>query len=270
MKAEIVKVLKPLREFLSPHLDKGEKMAVSITSGDNGLDVVLKGKGDIDLNMRMDIASFAEENDLARVCWNDTSMKKPYFELLAERRKPYVTITGNKIFFPEGAFLQATEQGQDALVSVMLDAISECNKVLDLFSGCGTFSVAAVKDANVHAVENNESMFSALKLSANQMTNIKQLTTELRDLFLRPMLPHELNEYDAAIIDPPRIGAHQQIEEVVNSDLQKVVMVSCNPITFSRDAATLVSAGFQMGALTPVDQFLYSSHLEIISTFTRP
>jgi 23S rRNA (uracil1939-C5)-methyltransferase len=262
-------LIKPLQVLLSGLLKKKDQMSVSLTAGDNGVDLVLKGKGEISLDLRMDLAEFADKNDLARISWFNTKLKHPEHELLAERKKPYVTFEGNKVFFPEGSFLQATPQGQNALIKAMLAGTEGAKRVVDLFSGCGTFSIAAARHANVHAVENNEDMLSALKNSANQMTNIKMVTTELRDLFLRPLLPHELNQYDVAIIDPPRAGAKHQMTEILNSDIKKLVMISCNPLTFARDVQDLVNAGFMMGAVTPVDQFLYSSHLEIVSVFTR-
>lgn len=266
---EIKALITPTKKLISGLLKKKEKMSVSITMGDNGIDLILKGKGDIDLNLRMDLAEFAEKNDLARISWFDSSPKNNRYELLAERRKPFVTFEGNKVFFPEGSFLQATKQGQDALIRAMLDGITGAHKVVDLFSGCGTFSIAAAKFANVHAVENNKEMLTALKVSSNQMSDIKQVSTELRDLFLRPLLPHELNNYDVAIIDPPRAGAKHQMAEILQSDLKKLVMISCNPITFSRDVESLTQAGFKMGTVTPVDQFLFSPHLEIISVFEK-
>ncbi|MEZ5758489.1 MAG: 23S rRNA (uracil(1939)-C(5))-methyltransferase RlmD [Emcibacteraceae bacterium] len=266
---QITSFIEPLKKYLRKNLGHKQKMTIQITKADNGLDVVFKGNGEVDLNMRMDLAAFAEENDLARISWFDTKLKKPFYEILAERRKPFVTFEGNKVFFPEGAFLQATEHGQNVLISAMLDGIKGATRVVDLFSGCGTFSIAAANHANVHAVENNEEMLEALKSSANQLGGIKRVTTELRDLFLRPLLPHELDNFDVAIIDPPRAGARHQMVEIINSKLKKLVMVSCNPVTFSRDVQNLIEAGFKMGAVTPVDQFLYSAHLEIIATFER-
>ena len=266
---DIAALIMPIKKLLTGLLKKKEKMSAAITMGENGIDLILRGKGDIDLSLRMDLAEFAEKNDLARISWFDTSNKNSRYELLAERRKPFVKFEGNKVFFPEGSFLQATKQGQVSLIRAMLDGIEGAKRIVDLFSGCGTFSIAAAKYANVHAVENNEEMLTALKLSANQMTDIKQVTTELRDLFLRPLLPHELNEYDVAIIDPPRSGAKHQMTEILKSDIKKLVMISCNPLTFARDVQSLIDAGFQMGAVTPIDQFLYSPHLEIISIFEK-
>jgi 23S rRNA (uracil1939-C5)-methyltransferase len=112
-------------------------------------------------------------------------------------------------------------------------------------------------------------MLSALKSSSNIMTGIKQITTELRDLFMRPLLPHELDKFDVAIIDPPRAGAKHQIQEIINSKIKTLVMVSCNPLSFARDVQDLSLAGFKMGSVTPVDQFLFSPHLEIITIFKR-
>ncbi len=266
---EIMNFIGPLRDFLKNTLEAKQKMSVQITSGDNGLDVTFNGKGEAGLNMLMDLAKFAEDNDLARISWYDRSLKNPYFETLAERRKPFVTFEGNKVYFPAGAFLQATEAGQNALTRIMLEGIEGASRVVDLFSGCGTFSIAAARHAKVHAVENNEDMLTSLKTSANQMQGIKQVTTELRDLFLRPLLPHELNEYDVVIIDPPRAGAKHQMQEILDSDIQRLVMISCNPITFARDVQDLEGAGFTMGSVTPVDQFIFSPHLEIISVFHR-
>ncbi len=269
LETRIANFINPLRLFLSKLLKKQQKMIIQITNGKNGLDVIFKAKGEISLDMRMDLASFAAENDLARISWFDTGLKKPYYELLAELRKPYVFFQGKKAFFPEGAFLQATVEGQQTLTEVMLSALQGVDTVVDLFSGCGTFSIAAAKTANVHAVENNEDMLNALKNSAKLMTDIRKVTTELRDLFLRPLLPHELNEYDVAIIDPPRAGARNQMTEIMNSDLKKLIMISCNPVSFAREARNLVKAGFKMGTVIPVDQFLFTSHLEIICIFER-
>ena len=267
--SEIVNFISPLKVFLKTLLNNKQKMSIQITRGDNGLDVAFKGKGDVDLNLRMDLATFAQENDLARVSWFDTSLKKPYYEMLAELKKPYVTFEGNKVFFPQGAFIQATEQGQQTLINIMLESLQDGSHVVDLFSGCGTFSIAAAQTANVHAVENNKEMLSALKSSSNIMTGIKQITTELRDLFMRPLLPHELDKFDVAIIDPPRAGAKHQIQEIINSKIKTLVMVSCNPLSFARDVQDLSLAGFKMGSVNPVDQFLFSPHLEIITIFKR-
>jgi len=244
-------------------------MAVQINLAENGLDVILEGAGEPDLDLRMDIAAFAEAQDVARICWQDIKLKNPYHEILCERRKPCVTFDGRQVFIPPGSFLQATESGEAALTRFMKQALGDADRVVDIFAGCGTFTVALIGTHGVHAVEGDKEMVAALKSSAHQMGKIRALTTEVRDLFLRPLLPHELNNYDAVVIDPPRAGARDQIEEIAKSSIASLVMVSCNPATFARDARVLVDAGFIMGDILPVDQFLYSPHLEIIASFRR-
>lgn len=266
---KIADFIGPLRAFLGRQLNLRDKMAVQVNCADNGLDVILEGKGDPDLNLRMDIAEFAESQDLARICWFDTSLKKSFYEILAERRQPFVTFSGRAIYLPPGAFLQATKEGEDILCHTVVSALADADKVVDVFSGCGTFAVTLAGKKSIHAVDSSHDMVEALVKSTNQMTDLRKFTTEIRDLFLRPLLPHELNEFDAAVIDPPRAGAREQVEEIAHSALKKVVMISCNPATFSRDARTLVDAGFEMGRIIPVDQFLYSPHLEVISIFVR-
>jgi len=270
LRPEIVDLVAPLRDFLGPQLTPRQKMAVQINLAENGLDIILEGTGEPDLDLRMDIAAFAEAEDIARICWLDTKLKKPFHEILCERRKPRVTFDGRRVFPPPGAFLQATAEGEAALSRFMKGALGDADRIVDLFAGCGTFTVALIGDHAVHAVEGDREMVEALEKSARQMGAIRNLTTEARDLFLRPLLPHELNGFDAAVIDPPRAGARDQAAEIARSDLEKVVMISCNPATFARDARILVEGGFVMGDILPVDQFLYSAHLEVIATFSRP
>ena len=244
-------------------------MNIQITSTENGLDVILEGAGEPDLDLRMDIAAFAEEQDVARICWQDVKLKKPFLEILSERRQPYVSFVGRKVYLPPGSFLQATKEGEAALTRHMKQALKEADKIVDIFAGCGTFTVAMIEDYAVHAVEGKEDMVRALKQSSHQMGKIRNLTTEVRDLFLRPLLPHELNKYDGLILDPPRAGARDQVQEIANSDMTNIVMMSCNPATFARDARILVDAGFVMGDILPVDQFLYSPHIELVAGFRR-
>jgi len=269
MEPKIVAFLAPLRKFLGGQLKKRQKMKVQINLADNGLDVILETAGEPDLDLRMDIAAFAEMQDIARICWLDTKLKKPSHEILCERRKPSVTFAGRQVFPPPGAFLQATRQGEAALSHYMKEALKDVGKVADIFAGCGTFTMALIGDHAVHAVDGNLKMVTALKNSAHQMGKIRALTTEVRDLFLRPLLPHELKKYDGLVLDPPRAGAKDQVEEIINASVESLVMISCNPATFARDARALVDAGFIMGDILPVDQFLYSPHIEVIAEFKR-
>lgn len=269
MKDEITELVPSLRRFLNKILKNQDKMAIQVTLCENGLDVVFESKGEPDLDLRMEIASFAELNDIARISWFDNGLKKPQYERLCERRKPFVRFGSRKVMTPPGSFLQATKEGEAALSRIALSFLKNCENIVDIFAGCGTFGVAALSRLNVHAVEYSVEMTNALRDSANLLKGTKKLTTEIRDLYLRPLNEFELNEFDGAIIDPPRAGAKAQVEEVIRSSITKIVMISCNPATFARDARMLVDAGFKMGTVTPVDQFLYSPHLEIIACFER-
>ncbi|MCF8474132.1 MAG: hypothetical protein K9G26_05480 [Emcibacter sp.] len=266
---KILALTDDLRKFLGKALAKNQKMAIQVNLADNGLDIVFEMAGEPDLEMRMDSAAFADVQDIARICWLDTRLKKPFNEILCERRKPYVTFDGRQVYIPSGAFLQATKEGEEALSGYVKHALKNVGKIVDIFSGCGTFAIALISDHGVHAVDGNLEMVTALKNSANRMGRIRNLTTEVRDLFLRPLLVHELKNYDGVVIDPPRAGAREQIEEIAKSDIKNIVMISCNPATFARDARRLVDGGFIMGDILPVDQFLYAAHLEVVASFSR-
>ncbi len=270
MAPEIMAVIDPVRKFLKPRIAKYRKMTVQVTLADNGLDIILEGAGEPDLDLRMDIAGFAEAQDIARLCWQDRRPKKPFAEILCERRKPRVTFDGRQVFIPPGSFLQATREGEAALTRFVKAALGPADRIVDIFAGCGTFTAALIGDHAVHAVDGNQDMITALTSSCHQMGRIRTLTSEVRDLFLRPLLPHELKKYDAAILDPPRAGARDQVAEIIKSAMANLVMISCNPATFARDARVLVEGGFIMGDIQPVDQFLYSPHLELIAPFRRP
>ncbi len=266
---EIMAFIEPLRKFLGQQLTRRQKMNIQINLAENGLDIILEGRGEPDLDLRMDMAAFAEDQDIARICWQDMKLKKPYHEILCERRKPYVVFAGRQVYLPPGSFLQATRAGEEALINFVQTSLVDADRLVDIFAGCGTFTVAMIGDHGVHAVEGDGEMVAALQKSSRQMGKIRALTTEVRNLFLRPLLPRELNGFDGLIIDPPRAGAQAQIQEIVKSDIEKLVMISCNPASFARDARLLVDGGFIMGDILPIDQFLYSPHLEIAVRFNR-
>ncbi|WP_321389161.1 hypothetical protein [Emcibacter sp.] len=269
LKPEIVDLLPALRKFLGQVMDLRQKMAVEITAAENGLDILLESRGEPSLDLRMDVAAFADSHDIARISWKDMSLKKPLAEMLSERRQPWVTFGGRKIFIPPGTFLQATKEGETALVSRMTPHLKEGGKLVDIFAGVGTFSVPALEKMAVHVLEGSAEMVAALQKSINLTPPTRPFSAEVRDLFIRPYLRHELAGFDVAVIDPPRAGAREQVAELAASTVPTIVMVSCNPATFARDARTLVDGGYSMGPVTPVDQFLWSSHLEVVSVFTR-
>ena len=168
---------------------------------------------------------------------------------------------------PPGAFLQATAEGEAALLSDVMDITRGAGRIVDLFAGCGTFSFPLASTAQVHAVEGDRAMTDALDAGWRAATGLKQVTTEARDLFRRPLLPDELSRFDAAVLDPPRAGAEAQVAELVKSGIATIAYVSCNPVTFARDAAVLAMSGYRIERLRVVDQFRWSAHIEIVASF---
>jgi 23S rRNA (uracil1939-C5)-methyltransferase len=151
----------------------------------------------------------------------------------------------------------------------MKEAVAGADRVVDLFAGCGTFALPMAEFAEVHAVEGEHSMLKSLSDAWKTAPGLKPVTVATRDLFRQPLLPDELNKFDAAIIDPPRAGALAQTGELAKSNVRSVGFVSCNPVTFARDAKILIDSGFEIDWLRVVDQFRWSAHVEIAAKFSR-
>ena len=180
-----------------------------------------------------------------------------------------VAVTGAPVPLPPGAFLQATREGEAALLSAVSEAVGEARRIADLFSGCGTFALPLSARGEVHAVEGDGALLSALDLGWRSAGGGKRVTTERRDLFRNPLRPDELDRFNAAVIDPPRAGAAAQTEALAASALSCIAAVSCNPVTFARDAKTLIDAGFRLDWVQVVDQFRWSPHVELAAAFHR-
>jgi 23S rRNA (uracil1939-C5)-methyltransferase len=171
---------------------------------------------------------------------------------------------------PPGAFLQATQDGEEALQAAVSDAVGSCDRIVDLFAGCGTFSLPLAQRAEVHAVEGSGDMLAALDAGWRSGIGLSQVGTETRDLFRRPLLADELARFGAVVIDPPRAGAQAQTRELAEAQVARIAAVSCNPATFARDAKTLTEAGYHLNWVQVVDQFRWSAHVELVAAFTAP
>ncbi|RBO53245.1 class I SAM-dependent RNA methyltransferase [Rhodovulum sp. BSW8] len=236
-------------------------LAITVTRSEDGVDMAVAEAKPLDTALRTDLAALAETHDLARLSWNG--------EQLAERRPPRQAMGRAHVVPPAGAFLQATEAGQAALTQAVREALDGARKVADLFAGAGTFALPLAETAEVQAVEGSAAMLAALDRGWRGAPGLKRVTTEARDLFRRPLLPVELARVEAVVIDPPRAGAEAQCAEIARSDLARVAMVSCNPVTFARDAKRLCSGGFRLDWVQPVDQFRWSGHVELAAQFSR-
>ena len=201
-----------------------------------------------------------EAHGLARLAWDH--------EVIAMRAPPVQRFGGALVVPPPGAFLQATKEGEKALTSAVLEATRGAQRVVDLFSGCGTLSLPLALQSEVHAVEGERDMVQALDAGWRKATGLKRVTTEARDLFRRPLMPDELAKFDAIVLDPPRAGAEAQVREIARAKRPVLAYVSCNPVTFARDAKVLVDSGYRLNWVQVVDQFRWSSHTELAASFT--
>lgn len=236
-------------------------VSLTVTAMRDGPDVVVKGGKPIDAMLRQGLGQLAERHGLSRLTWED--------EIVALAGRATVDFDGITVSPPPGAFLQATPQGEAALRAAVVDAVSGAGRIADLFAGCGTFALPLSRGAEVHAVEGLPALTEALAAGWRGADGLKQVTGDARDLFRRPLVPEELGRFNAVVIDPPRAGAEAQFAEIARSTVPVVAAVSCNPTTFARDAARLVAAGFRLDWVQVVDQFRWSSHVELAARLSR-
>lgn len=234
---------------------------IQVTATLSGLDIDLRGHGPASPALRARLTALAAELDCARL--------SVHGDVIVERRPPLVRLGSADAVLPPGGFLQATAAGQETLVRLVTGAIGPAKAVADLFAGCGTFALPLSERAGVHAVEADAAALAALDRAARHAPGLRPVTVERRDLFRRPLQPGELGRFDAVVFDPPRAGAEAQSRALAASGVPLAVAVSCDPATFARDARILTDGGFTLETVTPVDQFAFSAHVEIVGVFRR-
>lgn len=248
-----------LRRIVTAGSSRAGEMSLTVAETTTGLDVAVSGGKPLEPELFQTLAALAAEGDLARLTWDDQPMT---------RRPPVVLFGRAGVTPPPGAFLQATAEGEAALLAAVRDITRGARRILDLFAGCGTFSLPLAESAEVHAVEGLAAPLRALEAAARTAPRLHRITTETRDLARRPLLPDEL-KYDAIIIDPPRSGAEAQAVEIARSTAAVLAWVSCDPVTFARDARILAEGGLTLSRLFVVDQFRWSPHVETVAEFHR-
>jgi 23S rRNA (uracil1939-C5)-methyltransferase len=246
-----------LAEALQP---QRKPLDIQVTASDPGLDVDVRGSGPLAPAVMAQLAQLARTHRLARLTRHG--------ELIVQHAQPTLRIGRARVALPAGAFLQATAEGEAALARLVIDHVGDAGSVADLFAGVGPFALRLAERARVHAVDNAAAAIAALRQAA-AAPGLKPIETETRDLFRRPLITSELARFDAVVFDPPRQGAEAQARALGESKVPVVVAVSCNPATFARDARLLVDGGYRLVAITPVDQFRYSAHVEIVARFVR-
>jgi 23S rRNA (uracil1939-C5)-methyltransferase len=233
---------------------------IQATATEAGLDIDVRGSGPLSPSRMTALARLAQTHALARLTRHG--------ETVAQRALPIVTMGSAAVVLPPGAFLQATAAGEAALAALVLEHCGAAKSVGDLFAGVGPFALRLAERAKVTAAEQDQAAVAALQEAA-KTPRLKPITAERRDLFTRPFMAKELSRLEAVVFDPPRQGAQAQAGELAASPVPVVVAVSCNPLTFARDARILADGGYRLTRVTPVDQFLYSAHVELAARFEK-
>jgi 23S rRNA (uracil1939-C5)-methyltransferase len=262
----LVAALPALRRIAEPFLEHPKSApTLHVTTTLTGLDIDITGverrSGGLSADARMRAARVAAEVDVARVTLAS--------EVIYEARPASVRMGPATVDLPPGAFLQAVPQAEAAMVAFALEAAAGAKRIADLYCGVGAFTFPLAEIGSVMAVDSAEGAVTALKSATATASGVKAITVQARDLDRRPILAQELKGFDVVLFDPPRAGAAIQVGEIARSKVSRVIGVSCNPATFARDARVLVDAGFALERVLPVDQFLWSPHVELVGVFSR-
>lgn len=258
---DITEVLDGLKSLVSEILPRKGEARLTVLNTTAGLDVAID-KADKSYERKIPALSQKTiELNLARLSING--------EVLLEVRPPMLDMDGIGLSVAPGGFTQATLAAEAALSDIVLKGIGRARSVADLFSGAGTFALRLARQANVHAVEGEAAAVAAFDKALRKPRGLKKVTFERRDLFRRPLVLEELEPFDAVVFDPPRAGAQAQAELLAKSAVKTIVAVSCNPATFARDVRLLLDGGYTLQSVTPVDQFLYSPHIEVVGVLIR-
>ncbi len=237
------------------------------TECSNGVDLALSGLDDSKLQVRERLVAFAEDRDLARLSlFEDERNSEP----VIIRRRPVVEFGDVGVAVPPGVFLQASKAGEEALVAAMTRELSDNNgSIAELFSGAGSFTFRLAHFGKVDAFEIDGAALAALEVAVREHGLAGRIAVHRRDLYRQPLRAAELAEYSSVVFDPPRAGAREQAALIAESGVPLVIAVSCNPATFSRDVKVLVDCGYRLTRLTAVDQFVWSSHVELVGVLRR-
>lgn len=239
----------------------GKPLDIHATATDSGIDIDLRGSGPLTPDRMAALAHIADRRRLARLTRHG--------ELVALLAQPLVPVGRAHVPLPPGAFLQPTAAGEAALARLVIEHTGKAKNVADLFAGIGTFALRLAEHARVTAVDSEADAVTALQRGAATTSGLKKIETSVRDLCRRPMVATELRGFEAVVFDPPRQGAEAQARELAHSSVPAVVAVSCDATTFARDARILVDGGYRLNGVTPVDQFRYTHHVELVAKFAR-
>ncbi len=239
----------------------GKPLDIQVTATKGGLDIDVRGSGPLPPAMVSTLSRLAEQHRLARLTRHG--------ELVLVRNAPDIAIGSAQVTLPPGSFLQATAAGEETLASLVAGHVGKAKHIADLFCGVGPFALRLAAKARIAAFDSDAGAVTALQKAASATSGLKPVKAEARDLFRRPLMPPELRDYDAVVFDPPRQGAQAVAQQLAASKVPVVIAVSCNAATFARDARILVDGGYRLEGVSPVDQFKYTPHVELVARFSR-
>ncbi|MEA2825307.1 MAG: rRNA (uracil1939-C5)-methyltransferase [Alphaproteobacteria bacterium] len=255
----LARLIGPLKAQLAQILKPNEMAELHATATETGVDLSLKIKRPRRPDLLMALSELASSLKLARLNWNG--------ETVAMAATPAMSIGRFTVALPPESFLQPTKEGEAILQGLVREEAGSARRIADLFSGCGTFALDLAEGRAIHSVDSAEAQIDALAGAAK--AGRANLTAETRDLFRRPLLASELARFDAVVLDPPRPGAAAQVQALAQSVVPTVLYVSCNPASFARDARILADGGYRLTRVVPLDQFLWSPHVELFARFVR-
>lgn len=257
----ITRALGAITAMVAPLVPPGRRGRITVLATDTGLDIAIDELGRADEKAVATIPARAAVASVARVTVGGDEVFRT--------RDPELRAGPAVLRPPAGGFVQAVAEAEDAMAAAVVAGVGPAKTVADLFAGAGTFSFRLARTARVHAVEGDAALIAALERTARATKGIKAVTAARRDLFQGPITPIELKAFDAVVFDPPRAGAAAQATALAASKVQRVVAVSCNPATLARDARILIDGGYKLTGVQPIDQFLWSGHIEVVATFER-
>jgi 23S rRNA (uracil1939-C5)-methyltransferase len=261
LRTELFKLVEPIRRLMGELLGPRGNGGIRMTLADQGADILLEKVSVEGLQATETLAAFAETYRIARLAVDDGYGAQTRWE----PEPVSVTLGGIAVPLPHGAFLQATAEGEEALVLAVREAVGPARVIADLFAGLGTFALSL--EGKVLAAEGARDAALALKAAANRAQ--RQVFVDHRDLFRRPLDAKELGRFEGVVLDPPRAGAKEQVPLLARSDVPRIAYVSCNPATFARDAKELVEGGYRLDWVKPIGQFRWSTHVELVGCFSR-
>ena len=256
-------LIQPIRGLLNAVMPRSGRVDLHLALADQGIDVLIKGERIEGLKTAAAITGFSRKHALARLSIDEGFGPEARWE----PEPVTIMLGGVPVGMPPGAFLQATREGEAALVAAVLEITEDARIVADLFAGLGTFALALGTERRVYAAEAARDAILSLKAAANLAQ--RQIAADHRDLYRSPVGPSDLNRFDCVILDPPRAGAKEEAAAIAASTVAKVAYISCNPSSFARDAKALCEAGYTLEWVQPVGQFRWSTHAELAACFQR-